>query len=123
MTGKYRRDTPPPSDSRFVNAANDSLLQPRLNERALEVCEAVHPLAEEKGCTLSQLSLAWCAGQPGVTSPIIGPHTVEQLEDNLGALEVHLSQDDLGEIDSAVPPGRMISPFYEADFGPHRHRW
>ncbi len=123
LTGKYRRDRPHPSDSRFVNAADDPMLQPRLNERAFEVCEALDPLAEEKGCTLSQLSLAWCACQPGVTSPIIGPRTVDQLEDNLGALEVDLSQDDLGRIDSMVPPGRMISPFYEADFGPHRHRW
>jgi len=123
LTGKYRRDTPPPSDSRFVNAANDPLLRPRLHAGVLEVCEALDPLAEEKGCTLSQLSLAWCACQPGVTSPIIGPRTVNQLEDNLGALEVKLSEDDLGRIDSIVPPGRMLSPFYEADFGPHRHRW
>ncbi len=123
LTGKYRRGMARPSDSRFVNAENDPLLGPRLHARALEVCEALDPLAQEKSCTLSQLSLAWCACQPGVTSPIIGPRTVAQLEDNLGALEVELSQDDLGRIDSAVPPGRMISPFYEADFGPHPHRW
>ena len=61
LTGKYRSDTPPPADSRFVNAANDPLLQPRLNERVLEVCESLEPLAKEKGCTLSQLALAWCA--------------------------------------------------------------
>ena len=123
LTGKYRRDTPPPPDSRFVNAANDPLLSPRWNDRALQVCESLEPLAQEKGCTMSQLTLAWCAAQPGVTSPIIGPRTVGQLEDNLGALDVAISEEDLARIDSIVEPGRMISPYYEADFGPHRHRW
>src|SRR3712207_7050478 len=45
----------------------------------------------EKGCTLSQLALAWCVQQPGVTSPIIGPRTMEQLEDNLAALTVTIT--------------------------------
>lgn len=123
LTGKYQWDAPAPADSRFVDAANDPLLAPRYNERALRVCESLAPMAEEKSCTLSQLALAWCACQPGVTSPIIGPRTVEQLEDNLGALELELSEDDLEQIDSIVEPGRMISPYYEADFGPHPHRW
>ena len=123
LTGKYRLDTPPPADSRFVNAPDDPLLSPRWNERALRVCESLEPLAQEKGCTMSQLTLAWCAAQPGVTSPVIGPRTIEQLKDNLGALDVAISEEDLAQIDSIVEPGRMISPFYEADFGPHRHRW
>ncbi len=123
LTGKYRRDAPPPPDSRFANMANDPFLPSRWSERALQVCELLEPLAQEKGCAMSQLTLAWCAAQPGITSPIIGPRTVAQLEDNLGPLDVELSEEDLAGIDSIVEPGRMISPFYEADFGPHRHRW
>ncbi len=123
LTGKYRRDAPPPPDSRFANMANDPFLEPRWNEQALQVCESLEPLTREKDCTMSQLTLAWCAAQPGVTSPIIGPRTVAQLEDNLGALDVELSEEDLARIDSIAEPGRMISPFYEADFGPQRHRW
>ncbi|MCZ0940772.1 MAG: aldo/keto reductase, partial [Caldilineaceae bacterium] len=84
--------------------------------------EGLLPLAQAKGCTLSQLALAWCAQQQGVTSPIIGPRTMEQLEDNLGALEVEITIEDRQRIDELVPPGRMVSPFYEADFGPIRHR-
>jgi len=45
------------------------------------------------------------------------------LEDNLGALEVTFTQDELAVIDENIPPGSMLSPFYEADFGPHQFRW
>ena len=87
-----------------------------------EVVDGLQPIADEKGCTLAQLSLAWCIKQPGVTSPIIGPRTMEQLVDNLGALDIEINEDDLAKIDALVPPGGMVSPFYEADFGPHPHR-
>jgi predicted RNA binding protein with dsRBD fold (UPF0201 family) len=45
-----------------------------------------------------------------------------QLEDNLGALHVEISNEDRERIDALVPPGSMVSPYYEADFGPHPHR-
>ena len=60
--------------------------------------------------------------QPGVTSPIIGPRTMEQLEDNIAAADVELTQEDYTAIDQIIPPGQMVSPFYEADFGPHQFR-
>jgi hypothetical protein len=44
------------------------------------------------------------------------------LEDNLGALAVTIDDTDRGTIDALIPPGTMVSPFYEADFGPHLHR-
>jgi aryl-alcohol dehydrogenase-like predicted oxidoreductase len=58
-----------------------------------------------------------------VTSPIIGPRTLDQLKDNLGALSLTVADEDRAKIDDLVPPGRMVSPFYEADFGPHLYRW
>ena len=85
------------------------------------VVEKLDPIAAEKRCTLAQLSLAWVLGRPGVTSLIIGPRTMEQFEDNLGALKVELSDAGLAQIDDAVPPETMVSPFYYADFGPHLH--
>jgi aryl-alcohol dehydrogenase-like predicted oxidoreductase len=94
-----------------------------LTAQAFDVIEGLQPLADEKGCNLSQLALAWCIQQPGVTSPIIGPRTMEQLKDNLGALEVMITDEDRARIDELVPPGRMVSPFYEAEFGPHLYRW
>ena len=122
LTGKYDRNTPPPADSRFADVATNPRLQARMVEAIFDVLDGLKPIADAKNCTLSQLALAWCASQPGVTSPIIGPRTMEQLEDNLGALSITLSAEDQAAIDRLVPPGRMVSPFYEADFGPHQFR-
>jgi aryl-alcohol dehydrogenase-like predicted oxidoreductase len=122
LTGKYSRNTPPPADSRFADVESNPRLRARMVEAVFDVVEGLQPLADAKGCTLSQLALAWCMNQPGVTSPIIGPRTMEQLEDNLGALNVSFTAEDYAVIDQLVPPGRMVSPFYEADFGPHLYR-
>lgn len=122
LTGKYSRNTPPPQDSRYAGAEEGSFLQRRKNDRALEIIEALRPVVDEKGCSMSQFALAWCAQQAGVTSPIVGPRTREQLEDNLGALEVTITDNDRERIDALVPPGEMVSPHYEADFGPHQYR-
>ena len=123
LTGKYDRNTPPPADSRFADVATNPRLQARMVADVFDVVDGLKPLAQAKNCTLSQLALAWCVQQPGVTSPIIGPRTMEQLEDNLGALNVTITDSDRAAIDQLVPPGRMASPFYEADFGPHQYRW
>jgi aryl-alcohol dehydrogenase-like predicted oxidoreductase len=123
LTGKYQRNSPPPPDSRFADIASNPQRQARMNDQTFDVVEGLQPLAQEKGCPLSQLALAWCVQQPGVTSPIIGPRTMEQLKDNLTALEVTITAEDKAKIDALVPPGRMVSPFYEAEFGPHLYRW
>lgn len=123
LTGKYNRNAPPPADSRFADVANNPRLQARMTSDLFDVVDGLQPLAQAKGITLSQLALAWCIHQPGITSPIIGPRTMEQLEDNLGALNTTLTDEDRAAIDALVPPGRMVSPFYEADFGPHQYRW
>ena len=122
LTGKYSRGEPPPADSRFGQADLRGPQKARWVDGLFDVVDALTPIAEEKGCTLAQLALAWCEQQPGVASAIIGPRTVEQLQDNLGAAAVTISDEDRARIDAIVPPGRMVSPFYEADFGPHRHR-
>ena len=123
LTGKYSRDEGrSPQDSRYG-------LEPRRLGRnhftaaAFDVLEAVQAIAGEKGCTPGQIALAWCKDKPGVTSPIIGPRTMEQLEDNLGASGITLGEDDHARLDAAAPPGRATVPYYDADFGPHRFRW
>lgn len=124
LSGKYNRSDPSPADARYSKPDNP-IMERRVKEkdRIFDVVEALQPIAEEKGCTLAQLVLAWCVQQPGVTSPIIGPRTMEQLEDNLGALNVSITDDDRARIDAIVPPGGMVAPFYEANFGPSLHRW
>ena len=85
--------------------------------------EPLQALADEKGVPLSQLALAWVVQQPGITSPIIGPRTLEQLEDAIKALDIDITADDRKRIDEIIPPGTHVSPFYEAQHGPSRHRW
>ena len=123
LTGKYSRDeSRSPGDSRYG-------LEPRrlgrnhFTDAAFDVLETVQAIAKEKERNPGQLALAWCKDKPGVTSPIIGPRTPEQLEDNLGALEVSLNEKDHERLDAVAPPGRAAVPYYDADFGPHAFRW
>lgn len=120
LTGKYTRDTVP-ENSRLDPEGNRG--RDLFSEPAFKVLDVVNDLAAEKGRTASQVSLAWCKDQPGITSPIIGPRTMEQLKDNLGAVEVEITAADREKLDAVSRPGHVIAPYYEADFGPHAHRW
>jgi aryl-alcohol dehydrogenase-like predicted oxidoreductase len=93
------------------------------NPRAFEAVQKLTAIAAEKGIPVSQLALAWTLQQPGITSSIIGPRTREQLIDNVSALEVRLSREELARIDAISPPGDVIVPFYQAEFGPHPQHW
>ncbi len=119
LSGKYTRNAPPPPDSRY---AGEGASNPRYSEGMFAAVEQLQSLAGEKGIPLARLALAWVLQQPGVTSPIIGPRTLEQLEDYFAAQQVTFSAEELARIDTISPPGRMISPFYQADFGPHLFR-
>ncbi len=123
LTGKYRRDAPPPPDARYANLDANPLYRRRMNDAIWNVIEPLEGLARDKGTTLSRLALAWCVHQPGVTSPIIGPRTMEQLEDNLGALEVDITDDDRRAIDRIISPGTHVAPYYEAEWRAGHYRW
>jgi aryl-alcohol dehydrogenase-like predicted oxidoreductase len=124
LSGKYHRGDPTPTDARYSKPDNPIMeRRVRDKERIFEVVEQLQPIADEKGVTLAQLALAWCVQQPVVSSAIIGPRTMEQLEDNLGAQSLTLSAEDLARIDAIVPPGQMVAPFYDANFGPSQYRW
>lgn len=124
LTGKYKRGEPAPSDSRYSKSQGRGGEMGK--EEAFDVVEVVEELAKEKGCTPSQLTLAWCAQQPGITSPIVGPRTRQHLEDNLGAADVEITEEDCQRLDEVALPGRVIAPYYgppDTDFGPHKYRW
>jgi aryl-alcohol dehydrogenase-like predicted oxidoreductase len=121
LTGKYRRGEPPPTGSRL--GQNPEGADPHFTDAAFQVLDVLTDLASEKGCTPSQAALAWVAQQPGITSPIIGPRTLTQLEEQLGAMDVKIAEEDRVRLDAVAQPGRAIVPYYEADFGPHRFRW
>ncbi|MBI2767074.1 MAG: aldo/keto reductase [Chloroflexi bacterium] len=122
LTGKYHRGEPPPEDTRFADIGTNRMRARRWTESFFDVVDALEPLAQAKGCTVAQFALAWCVQQPFVTSPIIGPRTMEQFEDNFGALAIEITDEDRKAVDAVVPRGGVVSPFYEGDFGPHPFR-
>jgi aryl-alcohol dehydrogenase-like predicted oxidoreductase len=71
------------------------------------VMEAIDKLADAHGITSSQFAIAWCLQVPGITCPIIGPRTLDQLKDNLGAMSVTLTADELKAVDALNPPGEL----------------
>jgi aryl-alcohol dehydrogenase-like predicted oxidoreductase len=121
LTGKYVRGQEPPEGARFADQSNP-IYRRRMTERIYDVIEPLQELAGRKGVALSQMALAWVTQRPGVTSSIIGPRTMEQLEDNLGSWDITFTEDELKEIDRIIRPGDYVAPYYEADFGPSQFR-
>jgi aryl-alcohol dehydrogenase-like predicted oxidoreductase len=104
LTGKYRRGTGNPKDSQRAAAWVGDIENPKF-QRRLDVVEQLVPLALAKGVSLARFANAWALRNPAVTSVIIGPRTLEQLEDSLGALEVGITDEDAARVDELVPPG------------------
>ncbi len=92
LTGKYSRGREPETGRARAGAAT--------RERNLEIAETVVSVADEIGCSPSQVAIAWVRRQPGVIIPLIGARNLEQLTDNLGALAVDLDDAQLQVLDS-----------------------
>jgi len=107
LTGKYTRDDlvagsmDDISSRKAINAVTG-----KLTARNLDIADVVVGIAKEIGCTPAQLALAWTLVNPAVCSPVVGVRTPAQLEDNLGALDITISADQLSRLNeiSAVPP-------------------
>ena len=101
LTGRIR--TGQPTDLRRATIFTSFSDEPRL-----DAVEQIIPLAEQAGLPMTHLALAFAITHPGVTSAILGPRTMEQLDDLLAAAEVALSDDILDRIDEIVPPGTDV---------------
>lgn len=80
------------------------------NQQKLEVVDALAQIADDAGITLIELAIAFVVNHPGITSAIVGPRTMEQLESQISAADVKLSTDTLDRIDEIVAPGVTINP-------------
>lgn len=78
------------------------------DEHRLEIVERLIPIAEEAGLRLTHLAIAFVIAHPGVTSALIGPRTMEHLDDLLAGMDVTLSDEVLDQIDDVVPPGTDV---------------
>ena len=106
LSGKYRRDVPlEATDHRPKH--HPGRFEPELPENAAkyEAVEKLVALADDLGCTLPQLAVAFVVAHPGVTSAILGPRTGRQLEDLLKGADLLLDDAALDRIDEIVPPG------------------
>jgi aryl-alcohol dehydrogenase-like predicted oxidoreductase len=109
LSGKYKRNATGEEGRR-----NEKFDFPPLNkDRAYDIMDVLHPIANEKNATLAQLALAWLLHQQSVTSVIIGANKIEQLDDNLKATGIIFTADELEKLDaiSKLPaeyPGWML---------------
>ena len=121
LSGKYRRGEEPATDSRAVRsrdrgpgiAARFDASRPG-NQRKFDVIEALSKVAADAGISLTHLAIAFTLAHPSVTSAIIGPRSMEQLEDLLAGADVRLDAATLDAIDTIVPPGTVLE---DADRG------
>jgi len=112
LTGRYRKGRQPPGGVRtqyFPEQMSD--------ERRLDAVERLIPVADEAGLPLTHVAIAFVMAHPGVTSAIIGPRTMQHLDDLLAGVDVVLSDEILNRIDTIVPPGVDIGPL-QASYNP-----
>lgn len=98
LSGKYNKD--PETQGR-------ASMRGQINERSLAIADEVIKVAEEIGATPTQVSIAWLRNGPANIIPLVGARTVEQWEENLGCLDVNLSEDQMSRLNtiSSISPG------------------
>jgi aryl-alcohol dehydrogenase-like predicted oxidoreductase len=114
LTGKYRRDERPSGATRLGEDPERGVeaYEPRAaSERTWHVLDAVREVADRHGASMSAVALAWVTGRPAVSSTILGVRTVEQLEDNLTATDVVLTQDEVRLLDEVSEPPLPDYPY------------
>jgi len=109
LSGKWRKGQDTPESSRAQRIPQRFDMSNPANQAKLDAADALAQLASEHGLSLIHLALAFVINHPAVTAAIIGPRTLEQLESQIGAAEVTLSDEILDRIDEIVPPGTTVN--------------
>jgi len=110
LSGKYTDASRPPSGSR-ASSAYKEMMEDYFLQPVLDAVQALRPLAERAGCTLSQLALAWCLRQPEVTSAIVGATKVEHVEENVSAADLDVDPAIFAEMDRVLVPVVPNEPY------------
>jgi aryl-alcohol dehydrogenase-like predicted oxidoreductase len=123
LSGKFSRTNQKVPDSRR-NEYDFPIVD---KERTWNILDVMAPIAKARGCSPARLALAWLLAKPVVTSVIIGANRLDQLQDNLAAVDLTLTQDELRQLDdvSALPPEYpgWVLPFQGADRLKPVNRW
>ena len=102
LAGKYDRDNPPPAGSRFADAGQ---FVPFDRETGYRIVDALKEVAEKHGVTPARVAIAWVLNRPAVSSVIVAARRADQLEDNIRAVDLRLSDDDVRKLDTVSDPG------------------
>ena len=115
LSGKYRRDERPSGATRLGEDPGRGMeaYDRRGTDRTWRVIDAVQKVAEDRGVSMAEVALAWVTDQPGVSSTILGARTTEQLETNLRAAGLHLTEAEMAALDEASDPHPMDYPYGE----------
>lgn len=111
LAGRYPAGQSLPENSRAVRSPNFAA---RVTSRGQQIGQEIEKMAKERNLTPGQLALLWTKDQPGITAPIYGPRTLDQLQEALGILDKNLSQEDRQLFDLLNPPGSVVSDFHDS---------
>ena len=112
LAGRYSDAAAFPADSRA--SLRGGIYAQRVTARGIEIGKQFVQLANERGMSPAQLAVLWVKDQPGITAPLIGPRTVEQLEHFLPVLEMQLDESIRLACDELVPPGSVVANFHNS---------
>ena len=113
LADKYRRDAPPPLDSRAARQFFSPAWWDRSRaevDRKFDMVAELRSIAHDAGLSLLQLAVGFVTAQPAVTSVLIGPRTPAQLDQLLACAEIELTPDTRAAIDHVVPPNSDVDP-------------
>jgi aryl-alcohol dehydrogenase-like predicted oxidoreductase len=110
LAGRYDDVEALPDDSRAARIGG--IYAERVTARGIEVGQRFSSIAAEAGLSPAQLAVLWNKEQPGITAPIMGPRTVEQVEELLPVLEMTLDDEVRAACDALVPPGSAVVDFH-----------
>jgi voltage-dependent potassium channel beta subunit len=110
LTGKYTDAKNPPAGTRAAST-NADMMEDYFTQSVLDAVQNLKPLAQQAGCTVTQLSLAWCLRQPAVTSVIVGATKVEHIDDNVAAGDLEIDPALFAEMDRILAPVAPHEPY------------
>jgi aryl-alcohol dehydrogenase-like predicted oxidoreductase len=114
LTGKYRRDQRPTGATRLGENPErgvEAYDRRRGQERTWTVVETVRDIAKQRSVSMAQIALAWLLHRPAVASVILGARTMDQLNDNLAAADLRLTEDETARLDDASDPEAADYPY------------
>ena len=115
LSGKYRRDQRPSGATRLGEDPNRGMeaYDRKNTDRTWRVIDAVQKVSEDRDISMAEVALAWVTDQPGVSSTILGARTTEQLDANLRAAGLHLTESETAALNEASDPHPVDYPYGE----------